>query len=81
MSMLTCDTRSVTSSDTRRPLAYSVSSIVRSRSPSGDAIRGAASNASTSASVRLFGNVRGSLGASILSVGSTSIRFCRSAWR
>ncbi len=35
MSWLTCATFSVTSSETRSPLAYSVSSIVRSRRPSG----------------------------------------------
>ena len=48
--------RNPTSSDTRSPVAYKVSSIARSRMPSGLAVSGTASNSSTSASDETRGN-------------------------
>ena len=61
---------SVTSSLTRSPLAYISSSIVRSRRPSAVPVSGAASSASTWASVKVFGTRRGWRADCSFSVGS-----------
>ena len=78
---LTLNTFSVTSSLTRRPLAYISSSMVRSRTPSGVSASGAQSNASTCASVKVLGTRSACLAACSLSVGSTVMKCSRSAQR
>jgi len=72
---------SVTSSLTRRPLAYISSSMARSRRPSGVFTSGAASSDSTCASLKVLGTRIGWRAASSFSVGSACIRCSRSAKR
>ena len=67
---LTCVGVRPTNSETRNPVAYSTSSMARSRSPSAVATSGTSSRASTSASLRASGNRRPSRGDSTFAQGS-----------
>jgi 5'-nucleotidase len=65
---------SKTNSETRKPLAYISSSIVRSRKPSGVPTSGAASNASTCCSDKVLGKRGGCLADLSRTQGSTLMR-------
>ena len=70
-----------TSSETRSPVAYSTSSMVRSRCPSGSLTVGAANRASTSSSMSDLGRLRPTLGMAICAVGSSRRKPSRTRWR
>ena len=79
------DTARPTSSDTRSPVAYRSSSMVRSRNscakPVGSSTRGAANSASTSRSESDFGNGRPNIGRATSAVGSCRSRPASTAAR